>query len=123
MTRILIRGTKSPFEAVSAERMLRDNLIANNSGNLLFLETAWKILSTKGTEITVISVCSASKAGVHACRPFLLQAPAPQLPACPERALGARESKGSQFAPRIPAPAPRIPDPARRIPGRFTRSL
>ena len=52
MTKILIRGTKSPFEAVSAERMLRDNLIANNSGNLLFLETAWKILSTKGTEIT-----------------------------------------------------------------------
>jgi hypothetical protein len=32
--------------------MLRDNLIANNSGNLLFLETAWKILSTKGHEIT-----------------------------------------------------------------------
>src|SRR4029079_3399401 len=25
---------------------------ANNSGNLLFLETAWKILSAKGTEIT-----------------------------------------------------------------------
>jgi hypothetical protein len=52
MTKILIRGTKSPFEAVSAERMLRDNLIANNSGNLLFLETAWKILATRGTEIT-----------------------------------------------------------------------
>lgn len=52
MTKILIRGTKSPFEAISAERMLRDNLIANNSGNLLFLETAWKILSTKGTELT-----------------------------------------------------------------------
>jgi hypothetical protein len=48
MTKILIRGTKSPFEAVSPERMLRDNLIANNSGNLLFLETAWKILSAKG---------------------------------------------------------------------------
>ena len=44
--RSCIRGTKSPFEAVSAERMLRDNLIANNSGNLLFLETAWKLLST-----------------------------------------------------------------------------
>jgi Polysaccharide pyruvyl transferase len=52
MTKILIRGTKSPFDAISAERVLRDNLIANNSGNLLFLETAWKILSTKGTEIT-----------------------------------------------------------------------
>jgi polysaccharide pyruvyl transferase len=52
MTKILIRGTKSPFEAISAERMLRDNLIANNSGNLLFLETAWKILSARGSEIT-----------------------------------------------------------------------
>jgi Polysaccharide pyruvyl transferase len=52
MTKLLIRGTKSPFDAISAERMLRDNLIANNSGNLLFLETAWKVLSTHGTEIT-----------------------------------------------------------------------
>lgn len=52
MTRILIRGTKSPLEAVSAERVLDENLIANNSGNLLFLETAFKVLSTTGTEVT-----------------------------------------------------------------------
>jgi hypothetical protein len=52
MTRILIRGTKSPLEAISAERMLDENLIANNSGNLLFLETAFKILSTRDAEVT-----------------------------------------------------------------------
>ncbi len=52
MTRILIRGTKSPLDAVSPERVLDENLIANNSGNLLFLETAFKILSTNGSEVT-----------------------------------------------------------------------
>ena len=52
MTRILIRGTKSPLEAVPAERVLDDNLIANNSGNLLFLETAFKVLSTRDAEVT-----------------------------------------------------------------------
>ena len=52
MTRILIRGTKSPLEAVSPEVTLLDNLIANNSGNLLFLETAFKILSTRDAEVT-----------------------------------------------------------------------
>jgi hypothetical protein len=51
MTRILIRGTKSPLDAVSPERVLDDNLIANNSGNLLFLETAFKVLSTRDTEV------------------------------------------------------------------------
>lgn len=52
MTRILIRGPKSPFEAIPPERMLLDNLIADNSGNLLFLETAFKILSTRDVEVT-----------------------------------------------------------------------
>ncbi len=51
MTRILIRGTKSPLDAVPAERVLDDNLIANNSGNLLFLETAFKVLSTRDAEV------------------------------------------------------------------------
>ena len=52
MTRILIRGTKSPLDAVPAERVLDENLIANNSGNLLFLEGAYKILSTRDAVIT-----------------------------------------------------------------------
>ena len=52
MTRILIRSPKSPFEAVSPERVLSRNLIGDNSGNLLFLESAWRLLSTRGTEIT-----------------------------------------------------------------------
>jgi hypothetical protein len=52
MRRVLIRGTKSPFEAISPEVVLLDNRIANNSGNLLFLETAFKILSTRDAEVT-----------------------------------------------------------------------
>ena len=51
MTRILLRSPKSPFESVSPEVMLRDDLISSNSGNLIFLESAWKILDTTGTEI------------------------------------------------------------------------
>ncbi len=52
MTRILLRAPKSPFDAVSPERVLGDNLIGGNSGNLIFLETAYKLLSVPGREIT-----------------------------------------------------------------------
>lgn len=52
MTRILLRSPKSPFEATSAEVALGDNLVGHNSGNLIFLETAYKILDTRDVEIT-----------------------------------------------------------------------
>jgi hypothetical protein len=52
MTRILIRGMKSPFEAISAERTLGDDLTGGNSGSLIFLESAFKLLSTHDAEIT-----------------------------------------------------------------------
>ena len=53
MTRILIRGMKSPFEAISAERTLDEDINGGNSGNLIFLESAYKLLSTRDAEITV----------------------------------------------------------------------
>ena len=48
---MLIRSPKGPFEAASPENVLSDDLMAYNSGNLLFLEAAYKLLDTRGTEI------------------------------------------------------------------------
>lgn len=51
-TRILLRAPKDPFESVSAERTYLANLIGNNSGNLVFLEAAHKLLGTRDATIT-----------------------------------------------------------------------
>lgn len=53
MTRILLRAKKSPFEALSPEDALARNVIGTNSGNLIFIEAAYKLLSTRGTQIDV----------------------------------------------------------------------
>lgn len=52
-TRMLLRSPKTPFQAVSADRMLTDSLMGGNSGNLIFLESAYKLLNTRDTEITL----------------------------------------------------------------------
>ncbi len=52
MTQILLRASKSPFEVASATTTIERNLIASNSGNLLFIDAAWKALSAPGVEIT-----------------------------------------------------------------------
>ncbi len=53
MTRILLRAKKSPFEVVSPAETLMRNTVGTNSGNLVFIESAYKLLSTRGTEIDV----------------------------------------------------------------------
>lgn len=52
MTRILLRSRKGPFEIASAEETLDRNLVAQNSGNLIFMAAAHKILSAPGVEVT-----------------------------------------------------------------------
>ena len=52
MTNILLRARKDPFKVVSAEDTLIRNIIANNSGNLIFAAAAHKILATRGTTVT-----------------------------------------------------------------------
>jgi len=52
VTRILLRASKSPFEVASATTTIERNLVASNSGNLLFIDAAWKALSAPGVEIT-----------------------------------------------------------------------
>lgn len=51
MTRILMRGGKSPFEYVSYEDTLAKNTLGTNSGNLIFAESVWRTLSTKDTTL------------------------------------------------------------------------
>ncbi len=53
MTRILLRAKKSPFEVLSPAETLMRNTVGTNSGNLVFIESAYKLLSTRGTEIDV----------------------------------------------------------------------
>ena len=52
MARILIRAGKSPFEAVDPLTCHRKNLIASNSGNILFAQSVYKALSCDRNELT-----------------------------------------------------------------------
>lgn len=49
--RILVRSGKSPFDVVPTEESLQKDLIATNSGNLIFSDATHKILQTPGTEV------------------------------------------------------------------------
>lgn len=52
MTRVLLRTPKSPFEVFPLDRVLDRKLLANNTGNLVFLHAAYRLLATPGTHIT-----------------------------------------------------------------------
>ena len=52
MTEILLRAAKEPWEAVSAANVLKANTIANNSGNLLFGQSVYRMLSAPGVSVT-----------------------------------------------------------------------
>lgn len=49
--RILLRSGKSPYDVVPVEEALHRDVIATNSGNLIFSDAAHKILETPGTEV------------------------------------------------------------------------
>ncbi|MGQ4511606.1 polysaccharide pyruvyl transferase family protein [Streptomyces sp. DW26H14] len=51
MKRILIRSGKSPFHPATAAEFLHRDLIGTNTGNLLFSDSAHKMLSLPGTEV------------------------------------------------------------------------
>jgi len=53
MKRILLRAGKSPFEALTPETTLDRNLLGTNSGNLLFSNTAYRLLMTQDAKITI----------------------------------------------------------------------
>lgn len=49
--RILLRSGKSPYDVLSVEEALHRDVIATNSGNLIFSDAAHKILETPHTEV------------------------------------------------------------------------
>ncbi|MFH8799578.1 polysaccharide pyruvyl transferase family protein [Streptomyces sp. NPDC017936] len=51
MKRILLRSGKSPFDVLPVEEALHRDVIATNSGNLIFSDAAHKILTTPRAEV------------------------------------------------------------------------
>ncbi|MEU7470449.1 polysaccharide pyruvyl transferase family protein [Streptomyces sp. NPDC044984] len=52
MKRILIRSGKSPFRVASPTEFIQQDLIGTNTGNLIFSDSAHKMLSAPDTEVT-----------------------------------------------------------------------
>lgn len=52
MTRVLMRAAKDPFALHDAAESFRENLIWNNSGNLVFSNALHKLLETPGSTVT-----------------------------------------------------------------------
>ena len=51
MPQILIRAHKNPFTVADADTTYRQNLIGNNTGNLVFSQAVYRLLSTSGTDL------------------------------------------------------------------------
>lgn len=59
--RILLRAGKTPYNAYSYGETLRRNLLGTNSGNLVFSEAAWRLLSTRDTKLTSAGLGASAK--------------------------------------------------------------
>ncbi len=66
MTRILLRAHKSPFESLGAEAVLRRNRIGNNTGNQVFSQSAYRLLSVRDVEIDARRLTGLTAAQVNA---------------------------------------------------------
>lgn len=53
MKKIILRSGKTPFEVFGPSSVKKPNLIANNSGNILFAHSVYKALSVPGVEVDV----------------------------------------------------------------------
>jgi hypothetical protein len=51
MPQILIRAHKNPFTVADADTTYRQNLIGNNTGNLVFSQAVYRLLSAGGTDL------------------------------------------------------------------------
>jgi hypothetical protein len=51
MPQILIRAHKNPFTVADADTTYRQNLIGNNTGNLVFSQAVYRLLSAAGTDV------------------------------------------------------------------------
>jgi hypothetical protein len=51
MPQILIRAHKNPFNVADADTTYRQNLIGNNTGNLVFSQAVYRLLSTADADL------------------------------------------------------------------------
>ena len=51
MPQILIRAHKNPFTVADADTTYRQNLIGNNTGNLVFSQAVYRLLSTADNDL------------------------------------------------------------------------
>ena len=51
MPQILIRAHKNPFTVADADTTYRQNLIGNNTGNLVFSQAVYRLLSAAGADV------------------------------------------------------------------------
>ena len=58
MPRILVRSHKNPFTVADAETTRASNLIGSNTGNLVFSQAAFRLLSTPETELSTSGVAN-----------------------------------------------------------------
>ncbi|GAA2110267.1 polysaccharide pyruvyl transferase family protein [Microlunatus panaciterrae] len=62
MPRILVRAHKNPFMVASAEKTLSDNLIGQNTGNLVFSQAVYRLLSTTDNTLSTGGIGSGTVA-------------------------------------------------------------
>ena len=65
MPRILIRSHKNPFTVADAETTHARNLIGNNTGNLVFSQAVYRLLSTPDAELETSKLAGSKARGVN----------------------------------------------------------
>ena len=65
MPRILIRSHKSPFTVADAETTYDKNLIGNNTGNLVFSQSVYRLLSTADAELSTSGLAKSKASSVN----------------------------------------------------------
>lgn len=66
MARILVRAHKHPLAAVSAEETLARNLIGNNTGNLVFSQAVFRLLSIESNELSTARLVNTKAEQINA---------------------------------------------------------
>ena len=65
MPRILIRSHKAPFTVADAETTYDKNLIGNNTGNLVFSQSVYRLLSTADAELSTSGLAKSKAKSIN----------------------------------------------------------
>lgn len=65
MPQILIRAHKNPFTVADADTTYRQNLIGNNTGNLVFSQAVYRLLSTSDAHVETSGLAGNHRRGIN----------------------------------------------------------